>query len=115
MRLPILIVFYIRRGAPACAVISSTEEAMKITKQELCKKIEEVFPDAGVCGLDIDVEYNEEIKAWVVALHHQNRFLRTFIETDEAASCLEGKSCIPLGMQIAQLKRNFDLPSCAEH
>ncbi len=84
-----------------------------VTKQELCKKIEDVFPHAGVCGVDFDVEYDENSKAWAVDLHHGHRHLRTFIETEEADSCLTGKSCIPLGMQIAQLKRNFDLTSCA--
>jgi hypothetical protein len=91
------------------------EVTVMITKQELCKKIEEVFPDIGVCGVDIDVEYDEEAKAWVVDLHHENHRLRTFIEADEAKSCMEGNICIPLGMQLAQLKRNFDLPSCAEY
>ena len=84
------------------------------TKEELCKKIEQVFPQAGVCGVDIDVEYDEKVKAWTVDLHQGHRRLRTFIETDEASNCIEGDSCIPLGMQIAQLKRNFDLPSCAQ-
>ena len=84
------------------------------TKEELCKKIEQIFPKAGVCGVDIAVEYDENVHAWSVDLHHENHHLRTFIETDEAKSCLDGKSCIPLGMQIAQLKHNFDLLSCAE-
>lgn len=85
-----------------------------VTKQELCKKIEDVFPDTGTCGVDFDVEYDESAKAWAVDLHHGQHHLRTFIETEEADSCLEGKFCIPLGMQVAQLKRNFDLMSCAE-
>jgi hypothetical protein len=90
------------------------EATMRVTKQDLCKKIEEVFPDAGICGVDFDVEYDESVKAWAVDLHHGNHHLRTFIEIDEANNCLEGKACIPLGMQIAQLKHNFDLPSCSE-
>jgi hypothetical protein len=98
-----------------CVVVKKMGAAIMITKQELCKKIEEVIPNAGVCGVDIDVEYDEKVKAWAVDLHQGHRHLRTFIETDEADNCIEGNSCIPLGMQIAQLKRNFDLPSCAEH
>jgi hypothetical protein len=87
-----------------------------VSKQELCKKIEDVFPDAGVCGVDIDVEYDETAKAWAVEMHHGHHHLRTFIETEEADSCLAGKLCIPLGMQVAQLKRNFDLAFCSsEH
>jgi hypothetical protein len=81
------------------------------TKEELCKKIQDVYPKAGVCGVDFDVEYDEAVKAWAVDLHHGFNHLRTFIEIDEAENCLEGKMCIPLGMQIAQLKQNFDCPS----
>jgi hypothetical protein len=83
-----------------------------ISKQELCTKIEEVFPDVGVCGIDFDVEFDEETKAWAVDLHHGSHHLKTFIEIDEANSCIEGNACIPLAMQVAQLKRNFELPSC---
>lgn len=85
-----------------------------ISKQQLCKKIEEVFPQAGACGIDYDVDFDEENKAWTVDLHHGPHHLKTFIDTDEAESCLEGKMCIPLGLQIAQLKRNFELGSCTE-
>ena len=85
-----------------------------ITKEDLCNKIEEVIPQAGACGIDYDVEFDEKNKAWTVDLHHGSHHLKTFIDIDEADSCLEGKSCIPLGMQIAQLKRNFDHTSCGE-
>lgn len=85
-----------------------------VTKEELCKKIEEVFPEAGVCGIDFDVEFDKENKAWAVDLHHGQHHLKTFIDIDEAASCVDGKTCIPLAMQVAQLKRNFDLASCSE-
>ncbi len=86
-----------------------------VTKEELCKKIEAVFPDAGVCGIDFDVEFDKENKAWAVDLHHGDHHLKTFIDVEEADSCIEGKSCMPLAMQIAQLKRNFNLSSCEEH
>ncbi len=85
-----------------------------VTKEQLCKKIETVYPQAGACGIDFDVEFNEKNNAWEVDLHHGEHHLKTFIEVDEAENCVEGKACIPLAMQIAQLKRNFDLPSCAE-
>ncbi len=86
-----------------------------VTKKELCKKIEEVFPDAGVCGIDFDVEFDAKNNAWSVDLHHGSQHLKTFIETYEASECMEGKLCIPLGMQIAQLKQNFDLNSSGDN
>lgn len=84
-----------------------------VSQQELCKKIQEVYPNAGVCGVDFDVSYDEELKAWAVDLHHGSHHLKTFVEIEEADSCLDGKMCIPLGLQVAQLKHNFDIPSCS--
>ena len=85
-----------------------------ITKEELCRKIEEIIPEAGVCDIDFNVEFDEESKAWAVDMHHGVHHLKTFLDVEEANNCVEGKMCIPLGMQIAQLKKNFDLPSCAD-
>ncbi|MGW8157160.1 MAG: hypothetical protein ACWGKN_01300 [Desulfoprunum sp.] len=88
---------------------------MMITKEALCKKIEEVFPKVGACGIDFDVEFDDKVQAWTVDLHHEDRHLRTFVDVDEASVCLEGKLCIPLGVQVGQLKHNFDLLTCSEH
>lgn len=79
-----------------------------VTKEVLCKKIQDIYPEIGVCGIDFDVEYDDEAKAWAVDLHHGNQHLKTFIEVDEADSCIEGKKCIPLALQVAQLKKNMD-------
>jgi hypothetical protein len=88
--------------------------AIMDTRAALCKKIEEVIPNAGACGVDFDVEFDDNVQAWAMDLHHGKHRLRTFIDTNEASSCLKGDSCIPLGMQVAQLKRNFDLRACDE-
>lgn len=77
-------------------------------KQELCKKITEVFPDIGVCGIDVNVDYDERNKAWVVDLKKGGHHLTTFLETDEAETCMEGKQCVSLGIQIAQLRKNIE-------
>ena len=87
---------------------------MMITKDALCKKIEDVFPKAGSCGVDFDVEFDDDVQAWTVDLHHDGRHLRTFVDVDEASVCLEGRLCIPLGVQVGQLKYNFDLLTCSD-
>lgn len=79
------------------------------TKNDICRKIEEIIPEAGKCGTDFSVEYDEANHAWSVDLHHGTIHLKTFVEDGEAESCLEGEQCIPLGLQIGQLKRNLDL------
>jgi hypothetical protein len=85
------------------------EVGTMITKTELCNKIQDVYPEAGVCGVDFDVDYDHSANAWVVDLHQGSHHLKTFIETDDASNCLEGKKCLPLGLKIAQLKYNFGL------
>jgi len=39
-------------------------------KNELCDKIKSIYPDIGECGIDVEVNYNESKKAWVVDLKH---------------------------------------------
>jgi hypothetical protein len=79
-----------------------------VSKEQLCQKIEEMHPDMGACGIDFNVEYDEEAKAWFVDLRQGKQHLRTFIETNEADSCLEKDKCLPLSLQIGQLKSNFE-------
>lgn len=78
-----------------------------LDKNELCKKISEIFPDIGTCGIDVTVNYDDEKKAWVVDLKKDAHELKTFLELDEAGACMEGKQCVSLGLQIAQLKENI--------
>ena len=77
-------------------------------KKELCEKIKSIYPDIGECGIDVDVEYSEEKKAWVVDLKKDNHELKTHLEIQEADECMDGKQCVSLGLQIAQLKANID-------
>lgn len=79
-----------------------------IDKQELCKKIQEIYPDIGECGIDVDVEYDDNQKAWVVDLKKDDQELKTFLEASDAELCLDGKQCVSLGIEIAQLKSSIE-------
>lgn len=78
------------------------------TQQELCKKIESIHPDIGVCGIDFDVEYDEKAQAWAVDFHQGKQHLKTYVEDNEADSCLDKEKCLPLALQISQLRANFE-------
>ena len=65
----------------------------KYDHKELCGKIKEVFPDIGECGIDLDVDYDEEKKAYVVNMKKGSRGTKTHLE-----------QCVGLGIQIAQFK-----------
>lgn len=79
------------------------------TKNDICRKIEEIIPEAGKCNIDFSVEYDKQNKAWAVDLHRGNQHLKTFIEDNDATDCLEKNKCVPLGLQIGELKRNLRL------
>ncbi len=78
------------------------------TKEELCSKIQEVFPEIGACGIDVAVDYDDTNQAWVVDLKKDDHELKTFLEEPEAQQCMESKQCVSLGLQIAQLKKNIE-------
>ena len=77
-------------------------------KEELCKKIKSIYPDIGECGIDVNVEWDEVKKAWVVDLKKDKHELKTHLEPEEATGCMEGNPCVHLGLQIAQLKANIE-------
>lgn len=78
-----------------------------IDKKLICEKIKSLYPDIGVCGIDINVDYDESQKRWVVDLKKDHHELKTFLEPGDAELCLEGKQCIGLGIDIAQLRDNI--------
>jgi hypothetical protein len=82
------------------------KEKIMHDKKELCEKIKSTYPDIGECGIDVAVDYNETKKAWVVDLKHGEHHLSTYVEPEDADACMEGKECVYLGTQVAQLAAN---------
>ncbi len=76
-------------------------------KKELCAKIIALYPDIGACGLNLDVQYDEGKKCWVVRLTKDNHKLTHYLDVPEADLCMDGKECVSLGLEIAQLKENI--------
>ena len=76
----------------------------KYDNQELCAKIKDVFPDIGECGIDIDVDYDDDQKTYIVNMKKGQRKIKTHLETEDADTCMLGKQCLGLGIQIAQFK-----------
>jgi len=79
-----------------------------MSKEELCRKITELYPDVGACGMDLKVSYSDEKKAWVVDLKKGSHELRHYLEAPDAKDCMAGKQCVSLGLEIAQLRKNIE-------
>ena len=78
-----------------------------IDNARLCEKIRELYPDVGQCGIDVDVNYDDGQKAWVVNLKKDQRQLRHYLEDTDADLCMQGRQCVSLGLEIAQLRDNI--------
>ena len=78
------------------------------SKKELCEKIRSIYPDIGQCGIDVTVNYDEIKKAWIVDLKKDKHELKTHLEPEEASDCMQGKQCVSLGLQVAQLRANIE-------
>lgn len=75
---------------------------------QLCEKITSIYPDIGSCGIDIDVAYDDVKKVWVVDLTKDEHHLKHYLEVPDADNCVDGKECVSLGLEIAQLRSNIE-------
>lgn len=76
--------------------------------EQLCEKITTLYPDIGACGVDIDVTKSKSENTWVIHLKQDTYKLDHFLEFVDASSCMDGKYCVSLGLEIAQLKNNIE-------
>lgn len=74
----------------------------------LCDKIRTLYPDIGKCGIDVNVAYDDANGRWTVDLSKEGKTLKTYLEPDDAALCMEGKQCMSLGIEINQLKDSIE-------
>jgi len=84
------------------------KEFNMLTKEELCQKITEMYPDIGECGIDIDAWFDKKKKVWIVDLKKGQHELQHHLEIPDANDCMAGKQCVSLGLEIAQLRKNIE-------
>jgi len=83
------------------------EENLMHDKKELCDRIRSLYPEIGQCGIEVNVEFDEGKKVWAVDLKKDTHHLKTYLEPVDANTCMDGKQCVSLGLQIAQLAANI--------
>lgn len=77
-------------------------------KKKLCERITSLYPDIGECSIDIDVDFDKKKNAYVIDLKKENHELKHFLEPADADACMDGKQCVALGLDIAQLRKNIE-------
>lgn len=77
------------------------------SNEELCEKIRGIYPEIGECGINLDVQRDEQKHVWVVDLKKDEHELKHYLEPPDADACMQGKQCVALGLEIAQLRKNI--------
>ena len=94
-----------------CALIGSRKqkrsekEEHMIDRHALCEKIKSLHPEAGECGVDVDVEYDDEERSLVVYLRKKERRIKHYLSENDAVDCLAGRQCVALGLELAQYRK----------
>ena len=83
-------------------------EHAKHRKDELAAKLRTIYPEIEANGIELGVEFDHEKGAWIVTFAKGGHRLATHLEKKDADGCMEGVQCVYLGVQIAQLIRNFE-------
>ena len=78
-----------------------------VKEKELCERIKSLYPDLGECGIDVQVNYDGGRNVWVVDLKKDQHELKTYLDLNDADTCMEGKQCVSLTLQISQLVDNI--------
>ena len=82
---------------------------MGYTKEDLTKKLLEMYPEIKAFGLSLSLEFDKEKDAWVVSFEKGAHKRHAFLDKKDADSCIEGNACIYLGMLIAQYIKDLEL------
>ncbi|WP_372678921.1 hypothetical protein [Desulfosarcina sp.] len=81
---------------------------MQPDKQALCTEIRELYPDIGECEIDVQAEYDEDQKTWVVHLKKGNHDLKTYLDDGDAETCMIGIKGVGLSIQVSQLMGDIE-------
>ena len=73
-----------------------------ISKEALCQKIHDLYPQIGECDVDLNVNWDEERNVWAVDFKKGVHRIKHYLENEDAAACMDGKQCISLGLEFGQ-------------
>jgi hypothetical protein len=76
--------------------------------EDLKKKLLEMYPEIREFALSVSLQFDEAKNAWVVSFKKGDHQRHAFLDKKDADSCIEGNSCVYLGMLIAQYVKDLE-------
>jgi hypothetical protein len=81
---------------------------MSYSEADLKAKLLELYPEITENALSLSLNFDEELKAWIVSFEKQNQKRHAILDKKDADACLEGNACIYLGMLIPQYLKDIE-------
>lgn len=81
---------------------------MSYTKEDLKKKLLEMYPEITTYELSTELEFDDDKDAWVVSFSKGKANRHAFLDKTDADACLEGNACLYLGILIAQYIKDLE-------
>jgi len=81
---------------------------MGYTKDDLEKKLFEMYPEIERFGLSVSLEFDDGKDAWVVSFEKGSHKRHAFLDKKDADACMDGNACIYLGILIAQYIKDLE-------
>ena len=81
---------------------------MSYKKEDLKKKLSDMYPEIKTYGLSTELDFDEGKNAWVVSFQKGNHSRHAFLDKRDADACIEGNACIYLGVLIAQYIKDLE-------
>lgn len=81
---------------------------MSYTKDDLKKRLVEIYPEITKYGLSLTLGFDEPKNAWIVTFSKGNHQRHAILDKKDADSCIEGNTCIYLGVLIIQYIKDLE-------
>ena len=72
------------------------------TREQLCEKIRDLYPEMGTCDLDLKVKWDDARNVWAVDFKKNGEDIRHYLEEADAGPCMQGRHCIDMGIEFGQ-------------
>ena len=81
---------------------------MSYSEADLKAKLLELYPEITKYDLSLSLDFDEGKNAWIVSFEKQNHKRHAILDKKDADACLEGNTCIYLGMLIVQYIKDIE-------
>jgi hypothetical protein len=76
---------------------------------DVCRRIAEIFPDAGECGRTLEVQPTEDDQRWVVEMASSDSTATVEIANDAVVDCMEEGRCAAVAVEVLGVLAERDL------